>query len=318
MPQRGQQSVSIVGVARVYITYTLARVSGVMPVLSFLQGLSYKKGAAGHVRGSEMSHARDAAVRGVLRGLAAAMMQRLLLPVIGSRGCREGASPVRGRVTVTVPVDRGVSRSRRRFASLAWLLLAGSVALGGVDEKLRRCAAIDDDTQRLQCYDTLARDLPVLEPGERERTWESSTTADGSLVELSMAADREVTGRDRTFRPLLVLSCRDGTLEAFVRTGMVAQQEHDEEKTVMLQLGDDQPFIEKMTEAEQGLALRFSSPRMVATQLLRYPSLLFQFMPEYSSRASVRFETSGLAGAIEPLLEACGLKIAEDGFVDPR
>jgi hypothetical protein len=209
-------------------------------------------------------------------------------------------------------------RSPRCCAGVAWLLLAGSVALGGVDQEVRRCAAVEDETRRLECYDALARDLPPAGPDGRASDWKLDTVEDGAAVELTLAADREVKGQDRTFRPLLVLSCRDGVLHALVRTGMATQAEKDGDKTVMLQLGDEPPFADKMTDAEEGLALSFSSAEMLAGQLLRHRSLQFQFMPRFSKHASVRFATGGLDRAIQPILDACKLRVADDGFLVPR
>jgi hypothetical protein len=57
---------------------------------------------------------------------------------------------------------------------------------------------------------------------------------------------------------------------------------------------------------------------MVASQLLQHDSLFFQFMPELAPPASVTFDVRGLSEAIPPLLDACGLVIADDGILEPR
>ena len=199
--------------------------------------------------------------------------------------------------------------------SVALLLLAMPLVAGDEESGLVRCSGIQNDARRLACYDEWARSVR----GDEAAGWELIQREDGAGVELTLRAQREIRGQDAVYHPALVFSCQKGRFDAFVRTGMAAQDEHGTgEKTTVLRLDQEQPFTELLTESAERDALHFPSPRMVASQLLRHDTFYFQFMPHHSRPAAAVFDVRGLDEAIGPLLEACDLVVAEDGVLEPR
>jgi type VI secretion system protein VasI len=199
--------------------------------------------------------------------------------------------------------------------SVAMLFLVTQLVAGDEQSGLVRCAGIQNDAHRLACYDAWARSVK----GNDATGWELIDVDDGAGLELVVRAEREIRGQDAVHHPALVFACREGRFEAFVRTGMAAQDEHGgDEKTTVLRFDQEQPFTELLTESEERDALHFPSPLMVASQLLRYETFYFQFMPRQSRPAAAIFDVRGLDEAIGPLLDACELVVADDGVLEPR
>jgi type VI secretion system protein VasI len=202
-----------------------------------------------------------------------------------------------------------------KVMSAALLVLATPLVAGDEQSGLVRCVGIQNDARRLACYDEWARSVR----SDDAAGWELTDLADGAGLELIVRAEREIRGQDVVHHPALVFACREGRLDAFVRTGMAAQDEHGgEEKTTVLRFDQNQPFTELLTESDERDALHFPSPLMVASQLLRHDTFYFQFMPHHSRPAAAIFDVRGLNEAIGPLLEACELVVAEDGVLEPR
>lgn len=217
-------------------------------------------------------------------------------------------------------IGKDIAKSTRltiflRVMSVVSLLLVTQAVAEDEQSGLVRCAGIQNDARRLACYDEWARSVR----GDDAAGWELIHLDDGAGVELTLRAQREIRGRDVVHHPALVFTCRKGRLDAFVRTGMAAQDEHGTgEKTTVLRLDQEQPFTELLTESPERDALHFPSPMMVASQLLRHDTFYFQFMPHQSRPAAAVFDVRGLNEAIGPLLEACELVVAEDGVLEPR
>jgi type VI secretion system protein VasI len=201
------------------------------------------------------------------------------------------------------------------IAGVALLVLATPLVAGDEQSGLVRCTGIQNDARRLACYDEWARSVR----GDDAVGWELTDAEDGAGLQLFVRAEREIRGQDGVYHPELVLGCLEGRFDAFVRTGMAAQDEHgSEQKTTVLRFDQDQPFTELLTESDEREALHFPSPLMVASQLLRHDTFYFQFMPRLSRPAAAIFDVRGLNEAIGPLLEACELVVAEDGVLEPR
>jgi type VI secretion system protein VasI len=199
--------------------------------------------------------------------------------------------------------------------SVALLVLAAPLVAGDEQSGLVRCSGIQNDARRLACYDEWARSVR----GDVATGWELTAVEDGAVLELTVRAEEEIRGQDVVHHPTFVFACRQSRFEAFVRTGMAAQDEHGgEEKTTVLRFDQEQPFTELLTESDERDALHFPSPLMVASQLLRHDTFYFQFMPHQSRPAAAIFDVRGLDEAIGPLLEACELVVAEDGVLEPR
>jgi len=195
-----------------------------------------------------------------------------------------------------------------------WLLLVttSALALADTHTELQRCASIDSDSRRLICFDQLA--------GRGDDAATATWREDRSRgIAILLDADRAVKGVEQSVRPQIVLRCEERSLSAALFVGMDVQEEHGgDDRTVILRFGQEKPFSERLVTSADGHSLLFDSPEMAASQLLLHDSLDFQFMPAGARPASVKFDTRGLEQAIGPLLDACGLKKADDGILEPQ
>lgn len=198
----------------------------------------------------------------------------------------------------------------RHTALLLILLSPLAYAAYEIETELQKCASIQSDSRRLECFDRLA--------GRGSADDAASWQEDRSLgIAISRPANHAVKGDGEQLRPQLVLRCLDRKLAASLLIGTRIQQEHGgDERTVILRFGHEAPFSERMATTADGHSLLFDSPEMAASQLLMHDSLAVQFMPAGAQPVSVSFDTRGLELAIQPLLDACGLRQSADGVLE--
>jgi hypothetical protein len=90
------------------------------------------------------------------------------------------------------------------------LVLASPLVANDAEQGLARCAGIQNDAQRLACYDELARSAK----GDTATGWRLSDAGDPGGLELAVLADREIQGHGVAYRPVLVFACPDDRFEA--------------------------------------------------------------------------------------------------------
>ena len=198
-----------------------------------------------------------------------------------------------------------------RAALCLLFLTTAATAVADTNTELRKCASIQSDSRRLICFDRLAG----RGDDEATATWREDRSRGIAIL---LDADRAVQGSGQSFRPQIVVRCDERTLTTALFVGMEVQEEHGgDDRTVILRFGDEKPFSERLVTSTDGHSLLFDSAEMAASQLMLHDSLAFQFMPAGARPASVNFDTRGLEQAIRPVLDACGLKKSQDGFLEP-
>lgn len=179
---------------------------------------------------------------------------------------------------------------------------------------IRQCAAIEDATKRLGCYDALAVALAPqparTQPGFKGK-WVTKRSVspidDSATVVLSLDAESEVRGwPGKVALPTLILRCKEGRAEAYVVTGMPPDVEGGgEDATVTVRFGEDPAGTLQLSKSTDGEALFFPEPVNLMKGMLSYDTMLFRFTPFNSSPVMTRFDLRGLRDAITPLREAC-------------
>lgn len=153
----------------------------------------------------------------------------------------------------------------------------------------------------------------VLQAGASSSGWKSSTTFskadDSSIVTLSRRGDQAFRGwPDKLSRPELVLRCKEGRTQVFVKTGMAANVESGADGVTALIRLDKQSAIETMMEeATSKDALFFTEPGETFIEaLIAAKTLFFRFTPFNSAPQETTFSLTGLSAVIGPLQKACG------------
>ncbi|PJB29761.1 hypothetical protein CO110_04115 [Candidatus Desantisbacteria bacterium CG_4_9_14_3_um_filter_40_11] len=132
--------------------------------------------------------------------------------------------------------------------------------------------------------------------------FDSSTT-----VTLSLDAEEYVKGWLSTTLPTLVLRCKEGRIQAYVKTGLQADVEYGHESTVSIRVRFDQNEAAEMraTESTDGDELFFQDPFSTIMTMLQSNEMVFGFTPFNADPAVTNFDLRGLANVIEPLKQNC-------------
>lgn len=138
---------------------------------------------------------------------------------------------------------------------------------------------------------------------------EVSPMDDSRNVYLTLEADNEVSGWPaRTFRPYMVLRCKEHKTSAFIQTGFRPTVEYGnvDGATVTLRFDKEKAYDINMSQSTDGEALFFPEPISYIKKMLAHKKMLFRFTPFSSSPVITAFDLTGLGKAITPLQKSCG------------
>jgi hypothetical protein len=142
---------------------------------------------------------------------------------------------------------------------------------------------------------------------------------DGSkTVILSSDAENEINVWLGAKRPTLIVRCQEGKTEAYVVTGSAANVESETDShTVRLRFDDRNPVTQHWSESTDHEALFAPSGKLLAKQILKAKTLVFQFTPFNASPATAKFNVSGLDHHIGLVATACGWQAAGQTSGEP-
>lgn len=202
-------------------------------------------------------------------------------------------------------------RNKRMAAAIAALPFMGAVSVAQPDQ----CIDIQNDLDRLACYDREVGRTPTVEPiVEGEHAWsvrsETSEMTDDTNVYMAVRSEDPPQCRfGNQDAVMLMIRCLENRTSIFFHTGChMTDSSYSNYGDVDIRLDDDPAETVSMNSTTTNDALIVSSGRAIklAKKMFGKKRLLARMMPYGESPMTTRFDISGTEEAIEPLRETCG------------
>ena len=200
---------------------------------------------------------------------------------------------------------------------MSCFLFALPVEAATIPEVLASCRAKDKDTERLACYDELARAvaegvaLPTLSDsgtGQWEINQEISPIDDSRNVYMLLQAEKEVDVRGWGWgltRPVLVVRCKENKTEVYIN--YQSSLEFLEDYITVLTRFDRHPAEKNRWSLSTDKKAIFAPGGVSwAHEIAGAQKLFVRFTPTRESPVSATFQLKGSAEAMRPLRKACG------------
>ncbi len=146
---------------------------------------------------------------------------------------------------------------------------------------------------------------------------EVSKMDDSKTVSLTVRAGATVTGWPATvFTPLLAVRCKEGVVDAFVMTGLVAAYEAGAQDRVTVKLRlDQEPAAEVLlSKGTDSKTLFFPDGLQFARNILPHERMVFRFVPVNSAPQETTFDLRGFRRALPTLAAACQWDLKLEGI----
>lgn len=194
------------------------------------------------------------------------------------------------------------------FFLSAILFAANSYA--AIDEnELAKCAVIDGDLARLECFDKLAKskhlDGRQLQPvsisgkGKWQVSVDVNPVDDSKTVTLVLDAD---SGKNRWGKAVyLVARCKSNSTDLYIGWNDYLGSE----AVVLTRVGDNKAITQNWSLSTDKKASFHGKPIPFLKEMLTSPKLVAQITPYNESPVTAVFNTAGLENAIKPLRETC-------------
>lgn len=125
-------------------------------------------------------------------------------------------------------------------------------------------------------------------------------------IAYDVTANEPVGAWMKTVRPILVVRCTKGTMEAFVVTDTAAQIEpKSDNHTVTVQFDDQPTSTERWPDSAEHDALFAPDGHAFAAKIASAQELRFGFIPHNASPVVARFYVAGLAPLLQPAAKHC-------------
>lgn len=208
------------------------------------------------------------------------------------------------------------------------ILIIGAMAIAGLmwsetgdaqteRSSIARCAAIGGPTQRLVCYDSLAKRLGVAAPavstppagvstGKWKVRMETSPIDDSKNAYASIDANETIPSMISRVRPSLMLRCKEKTTEAYITWNVFIGTD---ETDVLTRL-DSETAVKSAWSISTDHEATFYGGNDISfiKQLFGHRKFLAQVTPYGESPVIVTFDVAGIEEAVKPLQSACGWK----------
>ncbi|OHB72424.1 MAG: hypothetical protein A2W23_07650 [Planctomycetes bacterium RBG_16_43_13] len=206
-----------------------------------------------------------------------------------------------------------------RILFLALLTIIALVASAEADmtANIARCAAIKSPTERLACYDALAKKLGI-EGGKTLSTskltgtgkWRISTETspidDSKNVYLALSAEESIKAMLGTSLPVLFLRCKENKTEVYIAWGVYLGLE---ETTMLIRFDSKKATTSTWNISTDNMATFYrGSVIAFIRSIVGYKQLLVQVTPYGESPVMVTFDLAGLEEAVKQLQETCNWK----------
>lgn len=180
--------------------------------------------------------------------------------------------------------------------------------------EISKCLALDNDLDRLACYDLEAGRTPVTQEIETESEWqtrlETSAMTDQTNVYMSLLSEEVVNCGWETQKTTLLVRCRENTTSVIFSTGChMTSSDYSNYGDVTYRLDDGLAqtigFRESTNNRSLGL-WRGAKAIPFAKEMLGKDRLIARMTPYGENAFTATFNISGLEAEIGPLRDACG------------
>lgn len=189
------------------------------------------------------------------------------------------------------------------------LLLSGQAVSEISNKEYAKCAIIDGDLSRLECFDNLAEEkrldgrqdekVSISEKGKWIVNVDVNPIDDSKRVVLLLEAD---TGRSKWGKEVaLIVRCLSGDTDFYIGWNDYLGSEVD----VLTRIGDSSAETRRWGLSTDKKASFHPDPIPFLKDLVKSSKLLAQVTPYSESPVTAVFDTAGLKNAIKPLRETC-------------
>jgi|TARA_B100001971_G_scaffold18505_1_gene14422 type VI secretion system protein VasI len=179
-----------------------------------------------------------------------------------------------------------------------------------INKRLAKCAAIEGDLERLECFDQLTRELGLVATTntvavEGSGKWnvriDSNPLDDSKTVVLVLVADE---GSSQWGRPVvLIIRCKSNSTEVYITWNDYLGSE----ARVTTRIGSSKAQSSYWSLSTDSQATFYQDNRIAfVKQLMRADKFVAQVTPYNESPVTAVFDIRGLSEAIKPLQETCG------------
>ncbi|QUM82853.1 hypothetical protein HWV01_08410 [Moritella sp. 5] len=187
----------------------------------------------------------------------------------------------------------------------ASLLLAANASATITEKEYAKCAIVEGDLVRLECFDNLAvaKKLNVrqVKPASFVGKGKWYVSVDGSkAITLTLNAD---SGKNRWGKPVsLVVRCKNNTTDLYIGWNDYLGLE----ASVLTQVGTHKAMTQNWSMSTDKNTTYHNEPIPFIKEMLDSPKLVTQVTLYNKSAITAVFNTSGLENIIKPLRERCG------------
>jgi type VI secretion system protein VasI len=198
-----------------------------------------------------------------------------------------------------------------KFISSIALLYFSIGTANAIDNKVfAKCAAIDGDLARLECYDTIAKKnnlngrqlkpTSIKDKGKWNVSVDVNPIDDSKTVTLILDAN---SGKSRFGKPVyMVLRCKSKKTNLYIGWNDYLGGEAD----ILTRIGKNKANTSRWSMSTDKKASFHPKPIPFIKEMLQSNKLIAQVTPYNASPVTAVFNTSGLTNAIKPLKETCG------------
>lgn len=193
------------------------------------------------------------------------------------------------------------------------LVLITSTTALAADADLDACRTIENDLDRLSCYDRVSGRTPVNETRLTSSAWnvsvETSEMTDDTNVFISVESDEAVDCGWSTQKTTLVLRCKENTTSAYFVTGChMTSSRYNSYGDVTYRLDDENSKTVGFEESTNNRSLglwRGNRAIPFIKALSGHEQLLVRMTPFSENSFTVRFNIADLENVVQPLRDAC-------------
>lgn len=197
-----------------------------------------------------------------------------------------------------------------KISLLAILLLLTANSSAAINEKeYAKCAVVEGDLARLECFDNLAKSkeldgrqvkaTSIADKGKWTVTVDVNPIDDSETSTLFLEAD---TGINRWGKPVyLIARCRSNKTNLYIGWNDYLGSE----ASVLTRIGSNKAITQSWSLSTDSKATFHNKPIAFLKEMLSAQKLLAQVTPYNESPVTAIFNTTGLENAIKPLRKNC-------------